>query len=183
FLYPARVMEVSIVAPILRVMGISAILVAAATPINSILQSIGKERLPLFIILLGAAVKLVTNVTLISRPEINIQGVPYGTLLCYAVILTLGSLSLRLASGVRINFYRTFIKPLFCAVGSSAAAVLSYGFFSGQNAAKLLFAIACAGTVYVIMVLFTGTISKKDMEMVHINENMRKRLEMLGFIR
>lgn len=183
FLYPARVMEVSIVAPILRVMGVSAVLVAAATPVNSILQAIGRERLPLFILLLGAAIKLVTNFTLISRPEINIQGVPYGTLLCYAVILVLGSLALRLCSGVRINFYRIFLKPLFCALGSSAAAMLVYPAFPGENFSKLMASMACAGLVYVILVLFTGTISKKDMEMVHIDENLRKRLEKLGFIR
>ncbi|MEG0754422.1 MAG: polysaccharide biosynthesis C-terminal domain-containing protein, partial [Angelakisella sp.] len=147
FLYPARVMEVSIVAPILRVMGLSAVLVAAATPVNSILQAIGKERLPLFILLLGAAIKLVTNFTLISRPEINIQGVPYGTLLCYAVILTLSSAALRLSTGIHLSFYRIFIKPLFCAIGSSTAALSVYRLLAGRNSLKLMAAIACAGIV------------------------------------
>lgn len=183
FLFPERAMEVSVVAPILRVMGLSAVLVAATTPVNSILQAIGRERLPLVILLLGATIKLVTNFTLVSRPEINIQGVPYGTLLCYSVILVLSSLALRLTSGVRISFYRIFMKPLFCALGSSMTAATVYRVFPGGNTPKLIVAIACAGAIYIIMVLFSGTISKKDIEMVHLNENLRKRLEMLGFIR
>ncbi|MEG0854515.1 MAG: polysaccharide biosynthesis C-terminal domain-containing protein, partial [Angelakisella sp.] len=129
-----------------------------------------------------AAIKLVTNFTLISRPEINIQGVPYGTLLCYAVILTLSSAALRLSTGIHLSFYRIFIKPLFCAIGSSTAALSVYRLLAGRNSLKLMAAIACAGIVYVIMVLFTGTISRKDMEMVHIDENLLKRLEKLGFI-
>lgn len=182
FLYPARVMEVSIVAPILRVMGLCAVLVAAATPINSILQAIGQEKLPLYILLLGAAIKLVTNFTLIPRPEVNIQGVPYGTLLCYGVIVVLSGSALRLCSGVRLELWGTVIKPFLCAVGSSVTATFVYRVIPAGNTLKLLFAIACAVLVYAILVLFSGTIKKNDVKMLPIKENVLKRLEKLGFI-
>ncbi|MEG1874442.1 MAG: polysaccharide biosynthesis protein [Angelakisella sp.] len=187
FLYPARVMEVTIVAPILRVMGVCAVLVAAASPMNSILQSIGKERLPLIILLMGAAVKLITNLTLVPRPEINIQGVPYGTLLCYGVIVLLSGAALRICSGVNPGFWRTFFKPFLCAAGSSIAAggcyqLLTTGLPQAGNALPLLLSIACAVAVYVFLTLFTGTICKNDLKMLPLSEKVLKRLEKLGFI-
>lgn len=183
FLYPARTAEVLIVAPILRVMGISAVLVAAATPINSILQAIGRERLPLVVLLFGAAIKLVTNYTLISRPEINIQGVPYGTLLCYGVIVVLSGSALRLCAGVRLEIISAVGKPLFCALCSSGTAWLLYSRLPLGNTTKLFVSIVFAAFVYGIMVLLTGTLRKSDINMLPISEKILKRLEMLGFIR
>ena len=182
FLYPARTAEVLIVAPILRVMGISAVLVSAATPINSILQAIGREKLPLVVLLFGAAIKLVTNYTLISRPEINIQGVPYGTLLCYGVIVVLSGSALRLCAGTRLELYRSVCKPLFCALCSSGTAWLLYTRLPWGNTVKLFVSIVSAAFIYGIMVLLTGTLRKTDVNMLPIHEKILKRLEMLGFI-
>ena len=56
FLYPARLMEAAIITPVLRVMGISTILVAVTTPINSVLQATGREKLTLGMMLAGAGV-------------------------------------------------------------------------------------------------------------------------------
>lgn len=183
FLFPARAMEVSIVVPILKVMGFSAILVAVATPINSILQSVGREKLPLLILVLGAAIKLITNFTLVSRPEINIQGVPYGTLLCYLVIVVLSGCALVLTTGIRLRLFSVFIKPLFCAVSSCAVAKLCYTLLPLGNSAKLMVSIGVTAIFYVIMVFLTGSINKNDIDTLKISKNVVKRLEKLGLIR
>ncbi len=183
-LYPARAMEAAIIAPVLRVMGISAILVAAATPINSILQAIGREKLPLLFLSIGAVVKLTVNLFLVSQPEINIQGVPYGTLACYLFIVCAGTVALRAVSGIRISFWKVLGKPLFCAAVSSLAAYSSYllVFPQASNSLRVSVSILLTAGVYGVMILLTRTITVSDVRMLPVSEKVVKTLEKLGLI-
>ena len=184
-LYPARTMEAAIITPVLRVMGISSILVAVTTPINSILQAIGRERLPLLALSMGAVVKLGTNFFLVSQPQINIQGVPYGTLFCYGLIILISSAVLIFGAGIRLPLFSIFVKPLFCAGLCAATAHYAYGFLfaSHGNTLRVLVAIAAAALVYVLALLLTGTITKADAEMLPGGKKIVKTLEKMRFIR
>ncbi len=183
-LYPARAMEAAIIAPVLRVMGISAIFVAAATPINSILQAIGRERLPLAVLTVGAVIKLSTNLVLVSRPEINIQGVPYGTLFCYLFIVVISTVALVRLSGLRLSFWKVLVKPAFCAIVSAMAAYSSYHllFTGASSSLRVLATIGVTAGVYGVMILLTKTITTSDVQMLPINEKVVKTLEKLGVI-
>ena len=79
-------MEVAIVAPTLRMMGVVTILISFAGIFNNVLQASGMERTPLTALLIGGVLKMVTNYILVSRPEINIHGVAYGSLQCAALV-------------------------------------------------------------------------------------------------
>lgn len=184
FLYPARVMEATIITPVLRVMGISSILVAVTTPINSILQAIGRERIPLFALSLGAMVKLVTNFFFVSQPQLNIQGVPFGSLFCYGLIILISTISLARAGRVRLGIFTTFLKPLFCAVLSAGSAYCAYYliFASYGNTLRLLGAVAFAVGIYLFMLLLTKTITKTDAQMLPGGEKIVKTLEKLHAI-
>lgn len=184
FLFPARLMEAAIITPVLQVMGISTILVAVTTPVNSVLQATGHERLALGMMLTGAAVKLFTNYRLVSRPELNIRGVPYGTLLCYGLILLVSLGFLRLGVGIRLKFGQVVAKPLFCALLCAGAAYSSYYLlFSSVSASmRLLAAIALGGAVYLTALLLTRTLQKSDLEMLPNHEKIKKGLEKRGLI-
>ena len=105
-LYPARVAEVAVAAPLLRILGIGGICLGIATPVNSMLQAIGRADLPVKLMLVGAAIKLTLNLTLIGHPSVNILGAPIGSLACYvflavsSVTLLCKSLSLRPKAGL-----------------------------------------------------------------------------------
>lgn len=184
FLYPARLMEAAIITPVLRVMGVSTILVAATTPINSVLQATGHERMTLCIMTVGAMLKLGTNFTLVSRPELNIQGVPYGSLLCYGFIVLVSAAYLRGRVGVRLRLFQVAGKPLFCAALCGGGAYSAYYllFSSFSSSVRLLASIACGGLIYLAALLLTGAILKSDLEMLPNNEKIAKTLEKLGLI-
>ncbi len=184
FLFPARLMEAAIITPVLRIMGISTILVAVTTPVNSVLQATGHEKLTLGVMLTGAVVKLVTNYRLVSRPELNIQGVPYGSLLCYGLILLVSLGFLRLGVGVRLRLLSVFVKPTFCALLCAGAAYSSYYlvFSSFSASVRLLAAIALGGMVYLAALLLTRTLTQSDLEMLPKNEKIKKVLEKRGLI-
>jgi len=178
-------MEAAIITPVLRVMGVSTILVAAATPVNSVLQATGHEKLTLGVMLAGAAVKLATNWRLVSRPELNIQGVPYGTLFCYGLIILVSLGFLRFGAGIRLDLLRALAKPLFCALLCAGAAYSSYYllFPPLSSSVRLLAAIAAGGGVYLAALLLTRTLMRSDLEMLPKNEKIKKTLEKHGLIR
>lgn len=184
FLFPARLMEAAIITPVLQVMGISTILVAVTTPVNSILQATGHEKLTLGVMLAGAVVKLLTNYRLVSRPELNIQGVPYGSLLCYGLILLVSLGYLRFGVKIRLDFFQVLGKPMFCALLCAGGAYSGYyALFSRFSASiRLLAAIALGGCVYLAALLLTRTLTKSDLEMLPNNEKMKKTLEKHGLI-
>lgn len=184
FLYPARLMEAAIITPVLRVMGFSTILVAATTPINSVLQATGHEKVTLGLMTVGALIKLCTNFTLVSRPELNIQGVPYGSLLCYGFIVLASAAYLRWKIKVRLRLLQVLAKPLFCAALCAGGAYSAYYLLvsSFSSSVRLLVSIACGGAVYLIALLLTRAILKSDLEMLPNNEKIRKTLEKLGLI-
>ncbi|MEG2038462.1 MAG: polysaccharide biosynthesis C-terminal domain-containing protein, partial [Oscillospiraceae bacterium] len=86
--------EAAIGGDLLQILGIAAIFVALATPINSILQAMGRVDIPVKLLVLGGAVKLAANYMLIQIPSVNIQAAPYGTLLCYMIIITISMIVL-----------------------------------------------------------------------------------------
>ena len=132
----------------------------------------------------GAMLKLGTNFTLVSRPELNIQGVPYGSLLCYGFIVLVSAAYLRGRVGVRLRLFQVAGKPLFCAALCGGGAYSAYYllFSSFSSSVRLLASIACGGLIYLAALLLTGAILKSDLEMLPNNEKIAKTLEKLGLI-
>ena len=80
-------------------LGIAVMFVCLVSITNAILQAIGREQVPVFTILVGGCVKIVTNFTLVGRPDVNIYGAPVGTNLCYFIIMVLNLFFIRKALG------------------------------------------------------------------------------------
>ena len=75
--------------PHLQVLGIALIFICLMILTNAILQTYGRERIPIFTVIAGGVVKVVMNYILVGNPDINIHGAPISTLCCYMVIVGL----------------------------------------------------------------------------------------------
>ena len=184
-LYPLRMNEVEIAAPLLQVMGITVIFVCTCASCHSILQGIGKERLPLIFMLIGAAVKLVFNYIFVAVPSFNIQAAPYGSLLCYILIMLIDIIAINRHAQIRINLYSTFILPLGCGILCGIGAKLSYYLFDILLSERLstVCAIGVAVIIYGVTILLTKGITKKDFLMVPKGEKIAKVLEKIHLLR
>ncbi len=178
-LYPLRLTEVEIAAPLLQVMGITVIFVCTCFSCHSILQGIGKERLPLIFMLIGAAVKIAVNYIFVAIPSINIQAAPYASLLCYLVIVVIDIIAINKHAGVKINLYSVFILPLGCGILCGLGAKFSYYLFDIFLSDRLstVCAIAIAVIIYGVAILLTRGITKKDFLMLPKGEKIAKVLE------
>ncbi len=184
-LYPLRLTEVEIAAPLLKVMGLTVIFVCTSASCHSILQGIGKERLPLFFMLGGAAVKLLLNYILVAIPKFNIQAAPYGSLVCYLMIMIADIAAVDRCAQIRVNLYTVFIKPIFAGIFCAAAAKGGYllaNLILPPRVATVL-AIGFAALVYVLVVLLTRTVTEKDFKMIPKGEKVAKFFEKIHLLR
>lgn len=171
--------SIPIAAPILRVLGIAAIFVALSSPTNSMLQAVGKVNVPVKLMLLGGFLKLTVNFVLVPVPSVNIQGAPYGTLLCYGLIVCISIPVLCRSAGISIRPGEVFLKPLFAGALCGAAAWTGYGLFSRMagNTVSTVLSILLAGIVYVIALFLVRGVAKYDVLMLPKGEKIAKLLE------
>ena len=172
-------------ATILAYMGIASIFVCIALVTNAILQAHGDEKLPIVSMVVGGVVKIVCNLLLVSRPEINILGACIGTIACYAVICVLNCVFISRRLETAPKYSRTFLRPLLSGVVMGAAAWAVYGIASRVLHAEastlrmliaMCAAIAVAVVVYVIMVIVSRSVTMEDMKLIPKGEKIAKLL-------
>jgi len=149
---------------LLNVMGIAVAFVTMVQVTNAILQAHGRVWKPVLFMAIGAVVKVVANLILVSRPEIHIYGAPIGTLLCYVTVMILNLIEIRRVSDVRYSAGTYLIKPVLSGLIMGVAA---YGVnvllapALGETAALLL-AIGSGALVYFAMMLLLRGILAQD---------------------
>jgi len=177
-LYPKVPLEVEIAAPMLTVMGISVIFVSIVVTCNSVLQAIGKERIPLVLLLIGAVVKLGVNFTFIAIPSINIKAAPYGSLCCYGLLLILSIILINRHAGIHVDLWSVFLKPLFaglvCALSAKGVWLLTQEGLGSRVATVL--AICVAVLIYTATVLAIRGVPKNDIKMLPKGEKIAELL-------
>ena len=184
-LYPLRLTEVEIAAPLLKVMGITVIFVCTSASCHSILQGIGKERLPLFFMLGGAAIKLALNFIFVAIPKFNIQAAPYGSLVCYFLIMVADIVAINRCGQIHVNLYEIFIKTVFA--GALCALAAKGGYWLGTlflpERIATVFAIGCAALVYFLVIFWIRAITERDFKMLPKGEKLAKYLKKIHLLR
>jgi len=178
-LYPAAVQDAVACAPLLRVQGVACIFICLMNLSNAILQSYGKEKIPIWTMITGGVIKIVMNYILVGNPSINIAGAPISTLCCYGVIAVLNLYFVWKYSPEKPSYPKLFAKPVLASAIMGGAAWASCGLFSRAlagrslsayftNALSVLGAILVAVVVYFILVLALQILRADDVR------NMRK---------
>lgn len=170
--------------PMLEVMGIAVIFICLVAPINAMLQAVGRADIPAKIVLVGGAVKLVLNITLVLNPYINIMGSAYSTLACYVVMVVLSLIALLRVVHVRLKWRGIFLKPLVSGLLCGAAAWAANGLLARilPGTAATILAILIAAVVYVLLLLLLGAFTREDILMLPKGQKIAQILEKRGWI-
>lgn len=163
-----RAESVESAAPLLSILALSVFFVGLLSVSNAILQANGHERKPIYSMLTGAAVKLVSSFILIGIPAVGVYGAPIGTFLCYLTITVINFRFLSKHCGVSPRIILTFVKPFIAAVVCAAAAWGANALISSIFASRFvtLLAILIAVVVYMLVLLLIRGISKEDVLML-----------------
>jgi len=177
--------EADVAASILRIMGFSCIVVAASTPIMSMLQSLGKVNLPLILCSIAMVIKISTNYLFVSVVELNVTGAAVGSLVAFTFVFIVGMYLLIKHSKVRPDFINTIIKPMICGAICAASAFGVYTLvnrFVG-NMISVVAAVIVAVMVYVVVLMLLKTFTKEEIYMLPKGNNIVTILEKVHLLR
>lgn len=176
-LFPSSADAMAIGANILSVFGVASYFVCMQLITTAILQANSREKVPVFSYTVGGLIKIIIDYILVSKPEINIMGSPFGTLSCYLSITLINLLFIAFKVKNRPSFAKVFVKPLLCTaiMGVAARAVYELLYKIGSNslgsgrlalALYMAAAIIAAVIVYGVLIIATKTITSDDMRYV-----------------
>ncbi len=174
-----------VAADVLRVMGLSVIVVAVSTPICSMLQGVGRVDLPLKLYSIAMIIKLATNYAFVNIVEINIVGGAVGSLVSFLFVCIVGMYFLVKKAGVMPDFLNTTIKPFFSAVICAVAAFVTYGLLGNIIASALatIISILVAAVVYLVCLLLMHTFDENEVKMLPKGNNVVTILAKLHLLR
>lgn len=185
---------VSIAAPIMAAYGYTIFLISLSQPMTNMLQALGKAKVPVYSLSIGAIAKVITNYIFIGIPRLNINGAVVGTVVCYTIIVAINLIALIRTTKVKLNFMSILIKPLVCSVLCGIAAYTSHGIFntllpditkgghSVTNVIATVIAVFFAVIVYAISMLLVNGIAKEDIITLPKGEKIAKILAKYGFM-
>ncbi len=183
-LYPLKYSEVAIASGVLSWQGLSLVFLGLTVPLFAVLQALGRPDLPPKFMLVGAALKFVVNWITIPLAFFNVKGAALGTASCYISIFVLCLIYLKKITKIKFKFisliYRTAICGFFCGLSGKIIFDLLSKFLDSNI--KTLVSVGFAGFIYVILLLFTRSISKDDILMLPKGEKFAKILAKYKFI-
>lgn len=112
----------------LFILAYAVIFVCLVSVTTAILQATGKVMIPVYNMLAGGVVKIITNYILVGTHNFNIGGAPISTLLCYMTIATLNLIQVKRILSPTFNFTDNIIKPLVSAAVMGVVAFFGYNF-------------------------------------------------------
>ena len=182
--YGGRQLEIAVAAPLLSIMGITVIFVSLSSPINSMLQGIGRMDLPVKLMAIGAGIKFALNFVLLRVPQVGIAAAPIGSLACYLFIVAMSLRAICRETGVELSFRETFGKPL---VAGGLCGISAWGsyylLFHGQGGRLLTLAsISIGAIIYLILLFLLKIVTKDDILLLPEGEKIQKALEKGGLI-
>lgn len=145
----------------LSVLSYAIVFVSLVMVTNAILQSVGKERIPVVNMLIGGVVKIAVNGFLVKNPDINIVGAPIGTISCYVVILALNMFFIIKELRLKLPVMQYIIKPLAAVALMAVSVILVYRILPLGDKLNLVISIIAGAAVYGSALILFGALSEQ----------------------
>ena len=160
----------------------SVVLLGLIASTNAFLNTAGRQKLPIFSMLAGAVVKLISNYFLIG--EFGIYGAPISTVLCYFTAASLNIFFTVKYVGKLPNVNKIFVLPLLCGVFSIGGSALLYILFDMFMPGKIatVICIFIATVSYLFMILRTKTVTSDEIALLPHGDKLIKIFKKIGFL-
>lgn len=170
---------------IMMLLSIAMIFTGYNQTISSSLQGIGKSVAPMIALFVGAVVKIILNILLIQKPNINIYGAAIGSIACHLITFFISYTVLRKNVKLEIKFVKDILKPILI---STIMGLLVYLIYIGMNriignTISTIIAILIGILIYVILIFKSKAIEKEDITYLIKSEKLIKVLEKLRLIK
>lgn len=168
FFYEGSIVEDQLIlgGKLLSMSGLTIILFTVVQATTSVLQGLGKQRIPMYTLLAGVICKIVLNYVLIGLPDINIHGAPIASLVCYTVSLLPNLYYVLKYTGSKMNWKGWIIRP---GAATAAMGIIVWGMreLLPVNRLTLLLEVCVGMVVFAIAALVLKAITKEDLRAFH----------------
>ena len=155
-------------AGVFQIASVSMILTALSQTMTGGLYGVNRSKIPAIAAGIGAVIKFILNMILISNPNINIYGASISSFVYQVIVFIICYRVLNSHVNMHIKLKTHIIKPVISAVGMGIIVYMGYNImnmFLGNTISTLL-AICLGAISYVLLILFTKTLSKEDIMMI-----------------
>ena len=132
---------------------------------SSILQGIRKQKIPMYTMIAGVAVKIILNYILIGTPGIDIHGGPYASIACYSVVMVLNILYVCKYTKMKFQWMSWVIRPGIASAVMGIAVYLLKSALPGGRITTIL-CVAAGIAVFGAAAILTKTITKNDLNAI-----------------
>ncbi len=170
----------------LRYLAPAAIFLTLVQTLTGILQGMGKERIPVVNLLIGAMVKLIVSYTLTSIPTLNIRGAALGTVFGYAVPCLLNFRAIIKLQKKPMNFSKTILKPAIATAMMTVVAYYGYRTIfaaAGSNTIATILSILISILVYAVILILIKGVTIEELQMAPGGGRLSKVLKKKGLLR
>ena len=154
-------------APLLSVLSVAIFLMAMLTITSSVLQSYGKQHLPVISMSCGTVVKLILNIVLIAN--FGIIGAPIATTASYFVMVVLNFAFALKYTDVNTKIFKAFLSPLIamlCCVPVTVGSFILFARFVSHEAFATLLSVLVTAIIYFFALFITKAFTKDDIMML-----------------
>ncbi|MGN0478061.1 MAG: oligosaccharide flippase family protein [Hominenteromicrobium sp.] len=160
-------------APLLMIMAPAVVTASLMYTTNSMIQAVGKVRIPVINMIAGTVVRIAVVYVLCGIPQVNVLGSAIGTFVSYLVMITLNLFALHRLLPEMPGVLRMSVRPLLAALVMAAVSWPVYWLLAQAISSKIavIIAILLAIVVYVVAAVFTKAITRE--EIVHLPKGER----------
>lgn len=166
-LYSEHTEEASIAANALAALSPGMVFLCLVTPLFSIMQGIGRADLPVKLMLVGVAVKLLGNLLLIPSSLFAETGAGISTSVCYGIMMVLSLISLRHELKGNLRIIKTMLPIVYASLMSGGVVYILKSVLHSYNViVQLAGCISGAVLIYGIVLWLMGHSRKNIREML-----------------
>lgn len=164
FFYQGSIVEEELIlgGELLTMSSLTIILFTVVQATTSVLQGLGKQRIPMYTLVAGVVCKIILNYVLIAIPSINIHGAPIASLVCYTVSMVPNLYFMLKYTESRMNWVGWMVRP---GIATAAMGVVVWLLreLLPVNRLTLLLEVAAGIVVYAVAALAVKAITKDDL--------------------
>ena len=153
--------------------------------LNGVLYGAGKLKVPAIALGIGAIVKLILNISLISIPSLNIYGAVISTITYQTVVFIIETVIVYRTVDITLDYRQCFLKPALSALVMSIAVWVAYSLVSriAGNTVSTVISVAFGVIVYAVALFIFKTFTKEDILELPMGERIAKLLSKVGVMR
>ena len=163
FFYQGSIIEDELIlgGELLTMSGLTIVLFTVVQATTSVLQGLGKQRIPMYTLVAGVVCKIILNYVLIAIPGINIHGAPIASLVCYTVSMVPNLYYMLKYTNSRMNWIGWIIRP---GIATAAMGIVVFAMRELLPTGRLMLIIevAVGVVVFAAVALAVKAITKDD---------------------